>query len=180
MVLPLPETLQISFVTIRATWWTRSPARTQNCTEGCKLMKSSLLRLEARSDAMVQMGGLMQTLTEEVIRKQASCHFETDSPRELLTCTNIRCKVFLKISPIGCSRHSLTIFNSSLSFYTFVFLLFHSFRALLPKQEPLQSCTTSRLSCCLQPSHRRAQHPTPVPSNHTGNVCFAPTTQQTL
>ena len=36
LALPLPETLQISFVTTRATWWTRSPSRTQNCTECCK------------------------------------------------------------------------------------------------------------------------------------------------
>jgi hypothetical protein len=95
-----------------------------------------------------------------------------------LTCTNIRCKVYPNVSPIGCPRHSLTIFNSSLSFYTFILSLFHSFRAVLPKRETLQSCTTSRLSCCLRPSHRRAPPPVPVLSNPTGNVCFSPTKQQ--
>ena len=95
-----------------------------------------------------------------------------------MTCTDIRCKVCPNVSLIGCSRHSLTIFNSSLSFYTFVLSLFHSFRAVLSKRETLQSCTTSRLLCCLRPSRRRALPPIPVPSNPTGNVCLALTKQQ--
>ena len=100
------------------------------------------------------------------------------SPAGALDLCDISCKACLNAWPIGCSRHSLTIFNSSLSFYTFILSLFHSFRALLPKRETLQSCTTLRLSCCLRPSHQRALPPIPVPSNHTGNVCFAPTKQQ--
>jgi hypothetical protein len=83
LVSPLPETLQISFVTTKGNVVDSIPSQDPKLHR--KLQAYGIVTPSVGSEIRRHGPGgeaLMQTLTRRVTGKQASCHFETNSPNE--------------------------------------------------------------------------------------------------